>query len=71
MHALPLRLPWLRPTLLVAGTAIALVLVTLIQGAYYHEFVQLERLKKNTQFGAKRTGFSVMANGRDGARDVV
>ncbi len=31
MHALSLRLPWLRPTLLVAGTAIALV--TLIPGA--------------------------------------
>jgi pimeloyl-ACP methyl ester carboxylesterase len=37
MHALSLssslRLPWLRPTLFVAGTAIALVLVTLSHGA--------------------------------------
>jgi hypothetical protein len=28
-------------------------------GAYYREFVQLERLKKNGQFGAKRTVVSV------------
>jgi hypothetical protein len=34
-----------------------------IADAYYREFVQLERLKKNSQFGANRTVVSVMPNG--------
>jgi hypothetical protein len=32
-------------------------------GAHYGEFVQWERRKANGQFGAKRTGISVMPNG--------
>jgi len=32
-------------------------------GAYYREFVQLERRKKNGQFGANRTVVSMMPNG--------
>lgn len=37
--------------------------VTLEGSAYYREFVKLERLKKNSQFHANRTVFSVMPNG--------
>jgi hypothetical protein len=36
--------------------------------AYYREFVQLERLKKNSQFGANRTvvfGDAEQGGGRD------
>jgi hypothetical protein len=33
--------------------------------AHYGEFVQRERRKANGQFGAKRTGISVMLNGLD------
>jgi len=38
--------------------------------AHYGEFVQLERLKMNSQFGAKRTLVSAMPN-EMGASDAV